>query len=83
MNSIAFVTEGDEKGFALASTGDGVAILFPDGRLLRKDVVDAEITAIAADPQCGDVLAATAFGPLIVAAGSSISQSGTNAGSSS
>src|SRR5206468_1773655 len=69
VNAVAVVREGDDKGFALASTGDGVALLFSDGRLLRRDVVDAVITAIAVDPVCGDVLAATDFGPLLIAAG--------------
>lgn len=70
IHSIATVTTGTEGGFSLAATGDGVAVLFSDGRLLRKDVVDAGITSIAVDPVCGDILAATAFGPLRIAAGS-------------
>ncbi|MFN2546283.1 MAG: hypothetical protein ABR567_02500, partial [Myxococcales bacterium] len=69
VQSIASVTEGTEDGFTLAATGEGVAVLFSDGRLLRKDTVDAGISSIAVDPVCGDVLAATAFGPLRIAAG--------------
>lgn len=67
LRRLAAVSEGDEAGFALAATSGSVALLFPDGRLLRTEDVSMQVGSMAVDPACGDVLVATSFGPLRIA----------------
>ena len=66
VSSLASIAEGDEQGFVIAATGNGTALLFPSGQLLRSDVIGVGLGSIAVDPACGDVLVASDFGPLQV-----------------
>jgi hypothetical protein len=65
--SIESVPAGVDAGRVVAAVGSGVALLFPDGRLLRTDSVDASIGDVGVDPVCGDVLVNSRFGPLVIA----------------
>jgi hypothetical protein len=64
LSSLALVPDGPNQGFLVAATGAGAALLFPSGQLLRTNAVGVSLHAAAVDPVCGDLLTATAFGPL-------------------
>lgn len=62
--SLALATSGGNQGLLQAATGDGVALLFGDGRLLRRNPMSVGANNLAVDPVCGDALLATDYGPL-------------------
>ncbi len=72
--SLARIPDGPNQGFFVAGANGGSALVLPSGQILLTSFIGVDMRGIAVDAACGNVLVASAFGPLQIPAGTLAAQ---------